>query len=45
MYMLDMKGVRNRQINLNIMDVGHRYTKDTLVKEMDAFIVCFDVTK
>ena len=45
MYMLDIKGVRNRQVNLNIRDVGHRYTKDTLVREMDAFIVCFDITQ
>jgi GTPase SAR1 family protein len=45
MYMLDSKGVRNRQVNLNIRDVGHKYARDTVVKEMDAFIVCFDITK
>lgn len=44
MYMLDIKGVRNRQVNLNIRDMGYRYAKDTLVREMDAFIVCFDIT-
>lgn len=45
MYMLDSKGRKNRQVNLNIRDVGHKYARDSMVKEMDAFIVCFDITK
>ena len=44
MFMLDSKGVRNRRVNLNIRDVGHKYARDNLVQEMDAFIVCFDIT-
>lgn len=44
MFMLDNKGVKNRQVNLNIKDVGHRFVNDTMMDGADAFVVCFDIT-
>ena len=44
MYMLDNNGTRNRKINLSIRDVGHRFVRDNMLADQDAFIVCYDVT-
>jgi predicted GTPase len=33
MFMLDTKGVRNRKVNLHILDVGHRWVRPQMIKE------------
>jgi len=33
MFMLDNKGSKNRKINLNIRDVGHRFLRDNMLKD------------
>ena len=44
MFMLDNKGAKNRQVTLNIRDVGHRFARDNMYPDQDAFLVCFDIS-
>ena len=43
--MLDNKGVKNRKVNLNIRDVGHRFVRDTMLEGQDSYVVCYDICK
>lgn len=45
MFMLDSKGVKNRKVNLQIKDVGHRFVRDNMYEGIDTCLVCFDITK
>ena len=44
MFMLDNKGAKNRKVNINIRDVGHRFCREHMYEDQDAFIVCFNLT-
>lgn len=42
---MDNKGVKNRKVNLNIRDVGHRFVRDTMLEGQDSYVVCYDICK
>ncbi len=43
MFMLDNSGAKNRQVHLNVRDVGHRFLRPSLLEGQDCFVVCFSI--
>lgn len=44
MFMLNAQGLKERQVNLNVKDVGKRFVQDHMYDTQDAFIVCFSLS-